>query len=153
MDKIKYLITDCDGVLTDGKYYYGTDGKTFITFNAKDSLAIKLLKQDGIIPIVISSTSYTDIVRCRTKELGIDFYSVPPFQKLSFVSSRFNLDSIIYIGDSLDDIDLLKSAKLSFTPSDTSSSVKSSVNTVLDSAGGTGCILEIYLRINNKWER
>jgi YrbI family 3-deoxy-D-manno-octulosonate 8-phosphate phosphatase len=150
---INYLISDCDGVLTDGKYYYSKNGKELITFNAKDSLAIKLFLQDGIIPIIISSTTYPEIITLRAKEWGAEFYSVPVLHKAPFVSDRFVLSNIMYVGDSLDDIDLLKIAKMSFCPSDSPNIVKTAAKQVLVTPSGNGCLLEIYLRINNKWEK
>jgi 3-deoxy-D-manno-octulosonate 8-phosphate phosphatase KdsC-like HAD superfamily phosphatase len=64
---IKYLITDCDGVLTDGKYYCDTEGKKYLTYSAKDALAVEMLKTSDIKLIMISSTGTPQIHQTRAK--------------------------------------------------------------------------------------
>ena len=71
MGKIKYLVMDVDGTLTDGKIYMGENGEVMKAFNIKDGYAISyFLPSNGIIPIVITGRK-SKIVENRCKELGI----------------------------------------------------------------------------------
>jgi YrbI family 3-deoxy-D-manno-octulosonate 8-phosphate phosphatase len=150
---IKYLITDCDGVLTDGKYYYFGDGNRAITFHANDSVAVTVSKLDSKIDIIlVSSTSLPELVSSRAESWKVPFIHIKPFNKLEVISSRYDLTEVAYIGDSLDDIPMLKEAELSFTPSSSLSIVKQHADVVLERASGCGCLLEAYLELV-KWVR
>ena len=68
--KIKLLICDVDGVLTDGKIYIGNEGELFKAFNVKDGLGIKMLLANGIDVAILTARS-SQILQRRTAELGI----------------------------------------------------------------------------------
>lgn len=144
---IKYFVTDCDGTLTDGKYYYSKEGKLLSTFHANDSLAVNKLKNEyGVRCIMVTSGSYTGINEKRAGDLGIEIYITPVGNKLDFIKSLgLNLEEVAYIGDCLDDIPLLEAAKISFVPGDALDVVKESADYVLKRGGGQGCILEAFL--------
>ena len=69
-EKIKLLICDVDGVLTDGKIYIGNEGELFKAFNVKDGLGIKMLMANGIDVAILTARS-SKILATRMKELGV----------------------------------------------------------------------------------
>ena len=112
---IKYFITDCDGVLTDGKYYYSSKGKELVTFHANDSVAFNELNSLGVDIIMISSGNYQEINRSRAIDLGVGFIYAPFGEKLDTVLSLgIDLDEVAYVGDCSDDVELLEKSKISF---------------------------------------
>ncbi len=152
MLNVSTIITDCDGVLTDGKYYYTEKGKAALTFHSNDSLAFILAKQKNIRIIIISSTNYHKINELRAKELDVEYYGVPVFKKLdSIISLGIDLSSCAYIGDCFDDIPVFKKVYLSFVPNSSLDEVKKESTFVLKRNGGEGCILEA-LKIIEKLE-
>ena len=144
---IKNLITDCDGTLTDGKYYYTSDGKFISTYHANDSMAmVTLARKYGVRCIMISSGSNPTINSRRAKDLGVEFYTVPVGAKLKLIKSlKINLEETAYVGDCLDDIPVLDVVAVSFVPGDALDVVKRSADHVLKRGGGQGCILEAFL--------
>jgi YrbI family 3-deoxy-D-manno-octulosonate 8-phosphate phosphatase len=146
---IKYMVTDCDGVLTDGKYYYSNKGK-HITFHVHDSVAIHLLKELGIKVFIVSSTGLPGIVSRIAKEWDIDFYHAKPFQKLAVVKKYADINQTAYIGDTIDDIPVLQTAKISFVPHNTAVEISCFANNILRIKGGEGCLLEALLILQSK---
>jgi len=144
---IENLVVDCDGTLTDGKYYYTKEGKTMTTFHANDSYAMKTLaKEDSVRVIMITSGSYAGINEKRAQDLDLEIFSTPVGNKLQLLKDLgLNLEKTAYVGDCLDDIPVLEAVGFSYTPSDALDMVKNSADIVLKRGGGTGCILEAYL--------
>jgi YrbI family 3-deoxy-D-manno-octulosonate 8-phosphate phosphatase len=146
---LKHVYTDFDGVLTDGKYYYFMNGTILdraVSWNANDSIAIKLFKERGIDVSVITSTSNPSIVFNRCDQLGIEMHHALPFKKLDCLKNLVNdLDSIAYIGDSIDDIPCLEEVKYSFVPNNAFQAVKNHSNIWLNKSSGEGCLLETYI--------
>lgn len=147
---IKNLVFDCDGVLTDGKYYYSKEGKFLVTFHANDSVAIKLAKEKGLRVIMISSGGDQSINDKRMEVLNIEHYFVPFQQKAEFLKSLISLDETAYIGDCLDDMPVFDLVKVAFVPSDALNVVKEAADYVLKRRGGEGCVLETFLKLEEK---
>ncbi len=144
---IDTLVTDCDGVLTDGKYYYSVDGRQLVSFHTYDSSAFGLAIKVGIKCMIITSSSHPQLYEVRAKEWGIPLVIAPNFGKLAVLSELVDLEHTAYIGDALDDIPVFKKVGMSFCPSTAFSLVQRYANVVLESGGGTGCILEMLLMV------
>lgn len=147
---IKYFITDCDGVLTDGKYYYSKYGKELVAFHANDSVAFNELKNLGIEVIIISSGNYQEINSTRARDLGVKFVYAPFGEKLDTVLSLgIDVSDVAYVGDCSDDVDLLDKSRISFTPYSALPQIKAKADIVTSRCGGEGCILEILFILQN----
>ena len=147
LKKIKVLFSDVDGILTDGKIWYGNEGEELKGFNSKDGLAIKLLMKKGIEFVLISARD-SQPLRRRAKDLGIKYCIFDQEDKLSGckqVLSNLNIDRSCsaYIGDDNIDIPAMEYCGMSFTVADAVSPVLSKANVVLKSKGGEGAIREI----------
>jgi len=119
---IRLVLFDVDGVLTDGTLYIGPDGELFKAFNAKDGVAISLLKKHGIQVGIISGKA-SKALDFRVKQLGIDHAITGCSDKLSALNSliaktNFKLDQIAFVGDDIIDIAVMKKVALSIAPSD-----------------------------------
>lgn len=105
MKKIKYLVMDVDGTLTDGKIYMGQNGEMLKAFNIKDGYGIHdIAMKKGIIPIIITGRT-SSIVTNRCNELGIDKIYQGISNKISkLIEVCGDLSTVAYIGDDLNDL-------------------------------------------------
>ena len=112
LKNVKILLTDVDGVLTDGGMYYSGSGDTMKKFHARDGMGISLLKKNGI-PTVIVTKEKTQMVKKLAKKMPIAKLYDGIFKKedvLEKVSKEFKVkpSEIAFIGDDVNDINLLK---------------------------------------------
>lgn len=144
--RIKLFAMDVDGTLTDGKIYMGSSGEVCKAFHIKDGMGIRMLIAHDIIPAIITGR-YSKIVENRAKELGI----VEVHQGISDKSAvfhgllkKYHLDAkeSAYIGDDINDLDVIALAGISFAPKDAAPEVKKQVSVVLSSKGGNGAVRE-----------
>lgn len=154
--KIKLVLTDVDGVLTDAGMYYSQNGDELKKFNTHDGMAFKILRERGIKTGIITSEN-TKIVENRANKLKVDYLYQGMFggSKLEAAKDicekeKISLADVAYIGDDINDIDLLSNAGFAFCPADAMDSVKkiSGIN-VLSSNGGEGVFREMVEDILN----
>jgi YrbI family 3-deoxy-D-manno-octulosonate 8-phosphate phosphatase len=117
---IKLVGTDIDGVWTDARMYYSADGDIMKSFSTYDGMGVQLLRDAGI-PLIIMTGENTEIVAKRAQKLGIDRIfqgENEKLKRLKEVCSELNisLDEVAYIGDDVNDLDVLKSVGLSAMP-------------------------------------
>ncbi len=147
LKNIKVLATDVDGVLTDAGMYYANDGEELKKFNTKDGKGIELVRRQGIAVAIITSEK-TNIVARRAKKLRVENLYQGVQNKMHIIEElvrRYNIsiDEICYIGDDLNDLDVLKHVGFSACPYDAILEVKNSVNFVCENNGGGGCVREV----------
>lgn len=162
MNKIKALVMDVDGTLTDGKIYMGTDGECAKAFDVKDGAGIVLLlPQYSIVPIIITART-SRILENRCKELKISELHqkcTNKNEKLLEVIGRYNigLDSVSYVGDDLTDIPCMESVKQSggivMCPANAIPEIKALADYVSGFKSGEGAIrdcINFILQFNEK---
>ncbi|RYM06387.1 HAD family hydrolase [Sporolactobacillus sp. THM7-7] len=138
---------DVDGVLTDGKFYIGSDGTEYKTFHAQDGLGMTLAQHAGL-KVAIITGKRSRAVTLRARQLGIDYV----FQgiqnkreKLLELIDDLGLvyENVCYIGDDLNDLAILEQVGFSAAPRNAVSYVKSHVDYVAKRKGGEGAVREI----------
>lgn len=144
---IKIFLSDCDGVLTDGGMYYFENGNEAKKFNTRDGMGFKILRKNNI-KIGIITGENTNIVRARAKKLKMDILFMGIDNKgkvLDEICNTYKVSygEIAYVGDDINDIEILKKVKMSFCPSDAHRKVKKETKYVMESKGGQGVIREI----------
>ena len=154
---IKYIVTDVDGVLTDGGIYTGSEGVMLKKFNVKDGAAIKILQSIGIQTIILSSENDINngkILESRAKKIGVKhcFYGIE--NKYNFLidlmkKKDIKNDHLVYIGDDINDLDAMKIAKFRACPNDAVNDIKDIVNIRLKLNGGKGCFRELTEHIKS----
>lgn len=154
--KIKMLVMDVDGTLTDGHIYIASSGEVMKAFNVKDGYGIVKLNQDGVIPVIITGRK-SDIVVKRAKELNItELYQgiSNKLEQLKKVAQKYNIspNEIAYIGDDMNDLECMGFCGLSACPADAYSIVKHRANFVSRHNGGCGAVREFadYISQVNK---
>lgn len=156
LSKIKLLILDVDGVMTDGGMYFTEKGEQIKKFNTKDGMAIIHLTKSGFQVAIISSGFQEEPVKTRSKMLGIQHCYVGREPKINILHSMcekigISLEEAAIIGDDINDLEVIKSVGVSFSPNDAVDVVKEQVDVVLSKNGGQGCVRELIdLFILNK---
>ena len=147
LKKIKIVLTDVDGVLTDGGMYYSSDGDIMKKFHARDGMGISVLKRNGI-PTVIITKEKSEIVKKWASKMNVDklFQGIKEKEKLLPKLCRlYNLkeENIAYIGDDVNDLKIMKKIGFSVTPKDGNIEVKKIANHISKIKGGDGVLREI----------
>lgn len=143
---IKVLLTDVDGVLTDGSLFYSANGIEMKKFNVKDGLICKSLIKKGVILGIITGRK-SKIVEIRGKELGFKYIMQAVDNKLEaalYIASfeKITLENIAYIGDDLNDINLLAKVGFSGAPADAIGQILNGVDYKCKHKGGDGAFRE-----------
>lgn len=146
ISKIKLVLTDIDGVLTDGSLYYSDEGIVMKKFFVKDGMGAVLLKKNGIeVGIVSSDKSETAIARGKRLNLELVYYGVEDKKKaldeICFVRN-IEKENIAFIGDDVNDLEILKEVGLSACPADAVEEVNSIADYVCKKEGGRGAFRE-----------
>lgn len=149
--KIKMLVMDVDGTLTDGRIYIGAQGEVMKAFDVKDGYGIVEFRRNGGIPVIITGRS-SDIVSARAKELGIvELYQGigDKLTQLKEVAEKYHLfpEQIAYIGDDLNDLECMQYCAISACPGDSVDEVKQNVSYICQEYGGRGAVREFITRI------
>lgn len=145
MQKIKYLVMDVDGTLTDGKIYIGSQGELFKAFNIKDGCGINYLTiPNGIEPIIITGRE-SEFVTNRCKEINIRLV----FQNVKDKAAQLikvveDLSAVAYIGDDINDLECMRIVKAAGgivgCPQDAAKDVISISDYVCSCNGGNGAV-------------
>lgn len=145
--KIKVVIFDVDGVMTDGGLTIGDDGQEYKTFHSQDGLGMKLLKQSGVEMAIITGRS-SKVVTQRAESTGIaHFYQGVDDKLAAFLDliKKMNIraDEIAFVGDDVVDMPPMLRCGLAISVPDAPDSVKANVHYVTQKSGGRGAVREI----------
>ena len=148
LNKIKLLILDVDGVMTDGGMYFAESGEQMKKFNTKDGMAIIHLTKSNFQVAILSSGFKGEAVTSRAGMLGIQHCHVTREPKLDVLKRictelSIELDQVAIIGDDINDLEVMRNVGVSFAPRDAVSVVKRQVDIVLEKRGGEGCVREL----------
>lgn len=153
----KLVITDIDGVWTDGGMYYDQTGNEWKRFNTSDSAGVLFLRALGI-PVAIITGENTQIVARRAAKLKIEHVFQGVHDKLQVASDlasslSLHLSEVAYIGDDIGDVQLLKASGISASPANAPEYISRHVHFITQKRGGEGAFrefVETILRENGK---
>lgn len=156
---IKVIITDIDGVMTDGKIIYDDNGLEYKNFFVRDGQIMRFLREAGIKVGAITGRE-SQVVKNRCEELGFDFHYHNAKDKIAVweeIINKYGLSevNVAYIGDDLLDMPLFARSGISATPADAPAYVKSKADLVLNTKSGKGVFREfadIVLAAQDQWE-
>lgn len=152
---IKLIISDVDGVWTDGRIIYTSGGDEIKEFNVRDGLGVKLAQRAGITVALLTSRQ-SPVIERRAKELGIvDVHQGAANKLVAAEKLGVPFDQIAYIGDDLPDLAPMYRAAISAAPSDAAPEVLAAATWKLESAGGRGAFRELVeklLRERGEWD-
>lgn len=145
--KIKMLVMDVDGTLTDGKIYIGERGEIMKAFNVKDGYAIAhMCPEMGILPVIITGRK-SQIVEMRAKELNITEFHQGVIDKAAVLEEIMLktgrcFEEIAYIGDDINDLGCMLRCGLKGCPADAVSEVRREADYICNFRGGDGAVRE-----------
>jgi 3-deoxy-D-manno-octulosonate 8-phosphate phosphatase (KDO 8-P phosphatase) len=145
--KIKVVLTDVDGVLTDSGMYYSNKGDIMKKFHTRDGMGVTLLRKNNI-PSVIVTKEKNEIIKQWSKKMKIDKLLMGVIKKeavLEKICKDYGVKSseICYIGDDVNDLELLKLVGFSATPSDGIIEAQKICDYICKNNGGNGVFREV----------
>jgi len=165
MKNIKLFLSDVDGCMTDGGMYYSANGDEMKRFCVYDGMGLVLLRKKGIKCGILTSES-TAIVQRRAKKLNLDYLYMGVGRQVDEVKQTkldvcneicqelgITLDEVCYVGDDINDIDILQAVGLAACPANARPEVKAVPGIMqLSRNGGDGAIRELCDKILNEIE-
>jgi 3-deoxy-D-manno-octulosonate 8-phosphate phosphatase (KDO 8-P phosphatase) len=156
---IELVLSDVDGVLTDGGITFDNQGIETKKFYIRDGLGIRLWQRAGFrFGILTARTSH--IVRLRAVELGIDivrqgFEDKLPVAQQIIEQQRLTAEQVCYIGDDLTDLPVMRRVGLGVAVADAAPELRAGAHFVTQLGGGRGAVrelLETLLKAKNRWD-
>ncbi len=159
MRKVKALILDVDGVLTDGRIIIGDDGQETKCFHVRDGHGLKMIKRAGI-EVMFLTGRRSRVVERRARELGVEKVYQGALDKLAvfneiLATGGYVPAQVAYMGDDIVDLPVLSRVGLSITVADSHGEVLKAVDLVTKNPGGRGAVREVcemILKAQGKWE-
>ena len=155
----KAIVMDVDGVLTDGSLIVQEDGAELRTMNSRDGYAIQLAAKKGIELCVITGGN-SEGIKIRLHKLGVQsIYAGVQNKKDIFLTwlqqKNFKIEEVVYIGDDMMDIEVMKLAGIKCCPLDACNEIISICEYISPIEGGRGCVrdvIEKMLKLKGAWE-
>jgi len=157
--RIRLLLLDVDGVMTDGRLGFDGAGREFKSFYARDGIGIRLIQRAGL-RVGILSGRRARVVELRARELGIDLLLQKVQDKARGLKEilkkeKLRPDQICYVGDDLVDLPVLTRVGLAVAVADAAPEVKAMAHVLTRKPGGMGAVrevCEILLKAQGKWK-
>jgi 3-deoxy-D-manno-octulosonate 8-phosphate phosphatase (KDO 8-P phosphatase) len=158
--QLRLVLSDVDGVLTDGTVLLLPDGREAKSFHIRDGLGIVLAHRAGLRTGLLSGRA-SEVVERRARELGMSIVRQGVADKGAafreiLASEGLQAHEVAYMGDDVNDLPVITEAGLSAAPADAPLEVRAQAFMITDRAGGQGCLrefLEAILRARGDWER
>ncbi|MCK5698027.1 MAG: 3-deoxy-manno-octulosonate-8-phosphatase KdsC [Gammaproteobacteria bacterium] len=145
--KIKLLICDVDGVMTDGGLFFGDNGLEYKAFHSRDGLGIIMLQRSGI-PLAVITARTSEVVTHRMQNLKIDLVfqgqhnKAQTFEKIC-QQLQLKSNQIAYVGDDLVDLPVMRKVGLSIAVADAHKLVKQQADWITEHKGGHGAVRDV----------
>src|SRR3989338_7688259 len=157
--KIKLLILDVDGVLTDGRIIYDSKGRDSKFFDVHDGLGVYLLRRSGIRTILITAKG-SKTIKPRAKDMRVEEYYEDVFPKTKVLDKILlkhsgTNDEICFIGDDLVDLSIMKAVGFPVAVANASDDIKAVASYITQKTGGRGAVREVaelILKTQGRWD-
>ena len=146
--RIRLILMDVDGTLTDGRMYYTESGEQMKAFHTKDGMIIsRLIKRKGLQFGLVSSGMTESLLQHRAQTLGIQHVYTGGRPKIEVINEwsiqlGIKLEQMAFIGDDVNDLALMQHVGISACPADAVRQVRETANIILTRRGGEGCVRE-----------
>ena len=156
--RIKLLLMDCDGVLTDGRLWLTADGDEQKSFHTHDGLGLSLLHRAGLKSGIITGRNSKAVAR-RAAELGVEFVRQGAADKVAAFEAVLQQagvaeSEVAFVGDDLPDIPIMKRAELAVAVADAVEETRAAAHYVTQAKGGRGAVrevVELVLKSQGRW--
>ena len=144
----KNLILDVDGVLTDGKIYYSTEGKMFKVFGPDDHDAINLIRKKLSVIVVSADMRGFDITKSRVeRDMRLELHQVGAIDRVEWIRKNFDPNECVYMGDGLYDPLVFRAVRYSIAPANASKRTQGEASFVTSSRGAEGAVAEACIHL------
>ena len=158
LEKIKIVLTDNDGVLTDTGVYYSAKGEEFKRFSIRDGMGIERLRKYAGVETIIITGEESGSVKSRAEKLKIKEYYLGVKKKEDLLNdimkkNNVKVDEVAFVGDDSNDVELMKLVGFKATPSDGMSFIKEMADYICENKGGNGAfreVAELIIAFKNK---
>lgn len=145
--KIKLLLTDCDGVMTDGGVFYGENGEVMKRFNIRDGMGVERLRnlagvETGFITGELSPSVARRAEKLKINELHLGIKDKPVVLREILERKQLDASEIAYIGDDTNDVEVMQMVGLAACPADATRFAKQVAHYICETNGGYGCLRE-----------
>ena len=145
-NQVNTLITDVDGVLTDGTFLYSEQGKVYKKFGPHDSDGVKLLRSMNIsVQAITADKRGFNITKSRLNDMNIELTFVSEQDRLNWLRENCDLEKTAFVGDGLYDAPAMRHCAVSFAPLNAVAFAKQNATKILEACGGNGALLEVAL--------
>ena len=146
--RVRLLVLDVDGTLTDGRLYYGPGGEALKAFDVRDGHGLRLLSLYGGVKLAVLTGRRPDLVMARCKELSIDHVvgsSRDKGRAIGEIAAALGcgLEQTAFMGDDVNDLPALRKVALSLAPADAAAEVLAAVDYVTTREAGRGAVREV----------
>jgi 3-deoxy-D-manno-octulosonate 8-phosphate phosphatase (KDO 8-P phosphatase) len=156
--RIRLLLMDCDGVLTDGHLWLLENGDEQKSFNVKDGLGLELFHRAGLLTGIITGRTSRAVER-RARELGVEFIRQGEPDKIKvfgelLAQAGVTESEVAFIGDDLSDIPIMQRSEFAVAVADAAEETRSIAHYVTRASGGQGAVrevVEIILKAQGRW--
>ncbi len=148
LEKIKIVLTDNDGVLTDTGVYFSAKGEEFKRFSIRDGMGIERLRKYVGVETIIITGEESGSVRARAEKLNIKEYYLGVKKKAELLAeiikkNNVSPDEIAFVGDDSNDFEIMKLVGFKATPADGMSFIKEIADYICENKGGNGAFREV----------
>ncbi len=143
---IRLFICDVDGVLTDGKLFFGADGEEGKFFHVHDGQGLKLLQNSGVTVAIISARHSKAVIQ-RMRDLAIEHVYLGEQNKLARLNTlccelNISLNEVAYMGDDVADLACMQAVKLAIAPANAVAIIRQAATKITHCSGGEGAVRE-----------
>lgn len=149
--KPKVFVLDVDGVLTDGGFYYTSEGKAMKKFGADDSDALSLLRPYLEILFVTGDKRGVEISKKRVEDMHFELHLVSTIKRIEWIKERYDPMDVVYMGDGIFDHYVMREVGYSIATSDADSNAKKYADYVTERTGGKRAVAEACLHLLEKF--
>ncbi len=148
LSRIRLLLMDCDGVLTDGRLYFSAQGEAMKAFHVRDGQGITLWHSAGFESGIISGRNSAGIIHARANELGIKYIregskdKVTDFEEI-IAAANVTAEEVAFVGDDVGDIELMRRVGFAIAVADAVDEVKAVAQHITTTEGGRGAVREV----------
>lgn len=148
LQKIRLVVLDVDGTLTDGRLYYGAEGEALKAFDVRDGHGLRLLQTYGGVKLAVLTGRHPDLVMQRCRELSIEHvvgHSRDKGRAIEEIAQnvQISLAETAFMGDDVNDLPALRKVALSCAPADAAKEVLREVRWVSQRDAGRGAVREL----------
>lgn len=151
MIKPKAFVLDVDGVLTDGGFYYTSEGKVMKKFGADDSDALSLLRPYVNILFVTGDKRGIEISKRRVEDMHFELNLVSTIKRIDWIKERYNCVDVVYMGDGIFDHYVMREVGYAIATADADSNAKKYADYVTKRIGGRRAVAEACLHLLEKF--